>query len=90
MAAWHEGAFDNSWDKPCNDTRPFRRAYRAAVSYTDTNVGKVRQDTIAHECSPTWQQVAPPCSKLVRHRMFRIPMFIAAHSSIETHINFIG
>lgn len=25
LAAWHEGNFNNHWNKPCNDTRPFRR-----------------------------------------------------------------
>jgi hypothetical protein len=46
MAAWHEGGFDNSWGHPCastgnNSTRVFRRAYYAAVSFTDSNIGKL-------------------------------------------------
>ena len=41
LAAWHEGNFNNKWGKPCNDTRPFRRAYYSAVSFTDDNIGKL-------------------------------------------------
>lgn len=41
LVAWHEGNFQNKWDQPCNDTRPFRRAYYSAVSYTDANIGKL-------------------------------------------------
>lgn len=46
LAAWHEGNFDNKWGEPCaatgpNSTRVFRRAYYAAVSFTDSNVGKL-------------------------------------------------
>ena len=41
LAAWHEGNFLNSWGRPCNDTRPFRRAYYSAVSFTDSNIGKL-------------------------------------------------
>ena len=40
--AWHTG-LHNSWGKPAppNITAGFRRAYYAAVSYVDDNVGKV-------------------------------------------------
>ena len=41
LVAWHEGGFNNSWIKPCADTRPFRRAYYSAVSYTDSNIGQI-------------------------------------------------
>lgn len=46
LAAWHEGGFDNQWKQPCAatgnySTRVFRRAYYAAVSFTDSNVGKL-------------------------------------------------
>ena len=46
LAAWHEGSFDNKWDRPCTDTGPnstrvFRRAYYSAVSFTDDNIGKL-------------------------------------------------
>ena len=41
MAAWHEGNFNNSWGKPCPNSETYRRAYYSAVSYTDSNIGKV-------------------------------------------------
>lgn len=41
LCAWHEGNFDNKWDKPCNDPGEFRKAYYSSVSYTDHNIGKL-------------------------------------------------
>lgn len=43
MAAWHEAGFDNKWDQPSAESyaATYRRAYYSAVSYTDSNVGKV-------------------------------------------------
>ena len=41
LCAWHEGKFDNKWEKPCNHMSEYRRAYYAAVSYTDHNIGRV-------------------------------------------------
>lgn len=43
LVAWHEGNFNNSWDKPCPspDVIAFRRAYYAAVTFTDSNIGSL-------------------------------------------------
>jgi arylsulfatase A-like enzyme len=43
LVAWHEGNFDNHWEKPCSDSgqSKYRRAYYSAVSFTDSNVGEV-------------------------------------------------
>jgi len=41
LCAWHEGNFNNLWDAPCKDPSEYRRAYYSAVSYTDSNIGKV-------------------------------------------------
>lgn len=41
LCAWHEGNFDNKWDQPCDHTAEFRRAYYAATSFTDSNIGKL-------------------------------------------------
>ena len=52
LVAWHEGGFNNSWAKPCNDTRPFRRAssnhhynhhYERSVEGTNNNTRGRRQ-----------------------------------------------
>ena len=42
LCAWHEG-IHNAWGQPAAPqiTAGFRRAYYAAVSYVDDNIGKI-------------------------------------------------
>ena len=67
LAAWHEGNFNNKWGKPCNDTRPFRRAYYSAVSFTDDNIGKLLAEVdtrqadeglMSFKCVLRWDHIA--------------------------------